>query len=364
MSLITAPNHPVTLADAPNLPQVPSRSPASEVLTTAAKSKPKVLSTQEIHIATVNVRNNKDYVPPMDAKAIYVERPWSERKTRLVNSLLSTGPLHILGCQEVLVSFWTWHICWATLTPMLVLAETTGRKQENTVQSSLTTQRSVGWDAELPRIATIVTLRPLDKENGDQGLVHAINTHYDHKGVEARGQSSLLVRSEIYKWVTNIEAQVGVIEPGPIILFGDFNSPPHEPGYQNITSFHPLEDGQASYTFLDLSKHLLTQPSCSLASSPLQTAPYGPVHTFTGFAPPGSELLRTIDFVMLGTDLSSDNVKKAKEGVRLTAGRGGWEAAKYACLDNFVEGDHEGWTGRWSDHRAVRVTISRSQSTE
>ena len=40
--------------------------------------------------------------------------------------------------------------------------------------------------------------------------------------------------------------------------------------------------------------------------------------------------------------------------------RGGWRIDQYACIDNWVEeGDVDKWEGRWSDHRAVRVTISR-----
>lgn len=41
-------------------------------------------------------------------------------------------------------------------------------------------------------------------------------------------------------------------------------------------------------------------------------------------------------------------------------GRGGWWFRQYACVDNWIEeGDVMGWQGRWSDHRAVRVTVSR-----
>ena len=39
--------------------------------------------------------------------------------------------------------------------------------------------------------------------------------------------------------------------------------------------------------------------------------------------------------------------------------RGGWKVAKYACVDNFVDGDSVGWVGRWSDHRAVRVVLNK-----
>jgi len=50
------------------------------------------------------------------------------------------------------------------------------------------------------------------------------------------------------------------------------------------------------------------------------------------------------------------------EGVeQIRIGRGGWRTARYACIDNWVEeGDVDGWVGRWSDHRAVRVVLERA----
>lgn len=88
-------------------------------------------SLEQIHIATVNVyvrhtdpepaafcseptvrllnifiiilffyrRNGHQWSPPADPKNVFAEKPWSERKSRLVDALLSTGPLDILGCQ-------------------------------------------------------------------------------------------------------------------------------------------------------------------------------------------------------------------------------------------------------------------------
>lgn len=86
-------------------------------------------SLEQIHIATVNVyvrhqgrippealsetlctiywtflfflhrRNGHQWSPPADPKDVFAEKPWSERKSRLVDALLSTGPLDILGCQ-------------------------------------------------------------------------------------------------------------------------------------------------------------------------------------------------------------------------------------------------------------------------
>lgn len=41
--------------------------------------------------------------------------------------------------------------------------------------------------------------------------------------------------------------------------------------------------------------------------------------------------------------------------------RGGYKFTQYAVVDNWVEeGDVDGFEGRWSDHRAVRVTISKA----
>ncbi|WVQ78782.1 hypothetical protein IAT38_000873 [Cryptococcus sp. DSM 104549] len=330
---------------------------------------------EAIHIATVNVRNSRDY-SPADPHDIFAEKPWSERKSRLVDALLSTGDVDILGCQEVLhnqlldlqellgptyahvgvgrddgkergeyspiyydqtkFELVKWGTIWLSPTPDVV--------------------GSRGWDADLPRIATLLTLRHRAPEKGGE-LVHAVNTHYDHRGLEARAQSSLLIRSQIWQWVTTVEKEGQPSSIGPIVLFGDFNSPSDEAGYQNITAPHPLPSGQQSFTFLDtydrLQARIAARKSATDSSAfapPLQSAPYGPAHTYTAFAPPGSREAKRIDFVMLGTDV---------DGATGGAGRGGWEITGYACLENWVEGDCEGWNGRWSDHRAVRATIAR-----
>jgi len=63
--------------------------------------------------------------------------------------------------------------------------------------------------------------------------------------------------------------------------------------------------------------------------------------------------------------LASDKSEMRDDKVELVVGdsdaRGGWEVVRYGSIDNWIEeGDVDGWTGRWSDHRAVRVTIERS----
>lgn len=100
----------------------------------------------------------------------------------------------------------------------------------------------------------------------------------------------------------------------------------------------------------------------------MQSRPYGPHKTYTGFDPPGRTSYESrIDFVMLAADDSGSAVeaRSASGSVSETssassAGRGGWSFTQYAVIDNWVEdGDADGWEGRWSDHRAVKVTIER-----
>ena len=137
------------------------------------------------------------------------------------------------------------------------------------------------------------------------------------------------------------------------------DSPPTEDGYKNITSTKPLPD-RPSFSFLDTYTHLRTRPLSSESTKPIpprQSAPYGPANTYTGFTAPGRTRTMRIDFIMLASASLATDDAVAAERVRA---RGGWEVGQYACVDNWVEeGDAEGWQGRWSDHRAVRVTIRR-----
>ncbi|WVQ93459.1 hypothetical protein IAU59_000533 [Kwoniella sp. CBS 9459] len=368
---------------------------------------------EEIHIATVNVRLDR-YAPQATSNDPYAERPWSERKTRLVDALLGTGELDIIGFQEVLhnqlldlvdllgptysyvgvgrddgkeageyspifydkrkYSVVKWGTVWLSPTP-----EVPGSK---------------GWDAALPRIATLATFRPhphsADRLPGTSkpgsALIHAVCTHYDHQGLRARAESSLLIRSQIWRWVKKVEDEEKVDREGVVVLFGDFNSPSREKGYKNITSSDPIPSGQPSFTFLDSFVHLQTRKATSHSEHDprqhqqetpamlLQTGPYGPANTYTDFAPPGARQAERIDFVMVASNLEpaatseASDMESEKErqqsisslGLGIGRGRGGWAVTRYACLDNFVEGDHQGWTGRWSDHRAVRVTLSQT----
>ena len=85
---------------------------------------------------------------------------------------------------------------------------------------------SRGWDAALPRVASWMKLR--DRQSGRELL--AINTHFDHRGSQARIESSNLI-------VRKIDELAGTgSDRLPVILTGDFNARPSEEPYAAIGS--------------------------------------------------------------------------------------------------------------------------------
>lgn len=69
---------------------------------------------------------------------------------------------------------------------------------------------SKSWDSSLPRVATWVRLK--DKKSDDRELLF-LNTHFDHRGVEARKKSAALLRSQLTQLAPD----------KPIVVTGDFN---------------------------------------------------------------------------------------------------------------------------------------------
>ena len=66
-----------------------------------------------------------------------------------------------------------------------------------------------GWDADLPRICTWAKLR----ETGSERILFVFNTHFDHRGTQARQESAKLILSRIRQ----------IAAGAPAILTGDFN---------------------------------------------------------------------------------------------------------------------------------------------
>lgn len=72
---------------------------------------------------------------------------------------------------------------------------------------------SFGWDAACRRVCSWVKL----KEKSSQQILQVFNTHFDHKGVEARKESARLILRKV------AEISEG---KGKVVLCGDFNLPP------------------------------------------------------------------------------------------------------------------------------------------
>ncbi len=80
---------------------------------------------------------------------------------------------------------------------------------------------SKSWDAAITRICSWVQLK--DKSTGKTFFV--FNTHFDHKGKEARRNSARLIRQYI-------DSLAGT---DPVIVTGDFNLEPSDAGYTTMT---------------------------------------------------------------------------------------------------------------------------------
>lgn len=80
----------------------------------------------------------------------------------------------------------------------------------------------IGWDGACTRIATWAKL----KEKGTGKIVMAVNTHFDHIGVEARTKSALLIIEKIKE----------IVGKQPAVLTGDFNVSEKWDAYQTITT--------------------------------------------------------------------------------------------------------------------------------
>ena len=124
---------------------------------------------------------------------------------------------------------------------------------------------SFGWDAACRRVCSWVRLE--DKASGQQFFV--FNTHFDHRGMEARKQSAALILKKIEK-ISGGEL--------PVVLCGDFNLPPDSDPIGLIRG--KLKD----------------------AFEVSQLPPYGSIGTFHGFSYDRSPGKR-IDYVFVSEDV-------------------------------------------------------------
>ena len=130
---------------------------------------------------------------------------------------------------------------------------------------------SKSWDAAITRMVSWLILK--DKESQLEFLF--ANTHFDHRGNDARRESAQLIRKRLPKLAAS----------RPIVLTGDFNCLESDPPYQILVA----EDESKQATFFD-------------ARSIASTKPEGPDSTWSGFrkVEPG----RRIDFVFVSPGVS------------------------------------------------------------
>ena len=78
------------------------------------------------------------------------------------------------------------------------------------------------WDSSLPRIVTWARLLPVPgpEEMQPRSPLWVFNTHFDHRGPEARFESAAMLVDRILDWCDPDE---------PVVLVGDFNARPDEP---------------------------------------------------------------------------------------------------------------------------------------
>lgn len=127
---------------------------------------------------------------------------------------------------------------------------------------------SVGWDAALERIVTWGRFR--DKVDGT--VFYMFNTHFDHRGENARRESATLLK----KRVKEIAGRL------PALITGDFNAKP----------------GSEPVTILTTGNDRLTD-----TAAVSQHGHHGPAGTWSGFTSPGKPGDQPIDFIFMRNDV-------------------------------------------------------------
>ncbi len=198
---------------------------------------------KEIKMMSYNIRNSN---------AVDGVNKWENRKQMLANLILKVNP-DVLGTQEVLMDQYR------NLKKMLPEYDVFGVGRNNGKHggehSAIFYKRdkyelliggnfwlseipsvpaSKSWDAAITRICSWVKLK--DKQSGDTFFV--FNTHFDHKGKQARINSAKLL-------IRTIDSLCGNY---PVMVTGDFNFQPDNEGYSVMTSTNHLVVLQDAYS--------------------------------------------------------------------------------------------------------------------
>jgi endonuclease/exonuclease/phosphatase family metal-dependent hydrolase len=179
------------------------------------------------------------------------EPPWSDRRERVVDAIRAVDP-DVVGCQEALPHQFTYlreqldGYAWYGVgrdggdegehTPVGWRSDRFEMIDTGTFWLSETPDEpgSVGWDADLPRIASWV-----DLEFRSGTRFRAYSTHFSHVSAEARENSSRLLRERIEDRI--VDRQMSV-------LMGDFNFEPDSAGHQALTRSGIVDARQVAAT--------------------------------------------------------------------------------------------------------------------
>ena len=204
------------------------------------------VSTPAMKVMTFNIRHEKSTD----------DHPWQERKEGVIDIIEKTEP-HIIGFQEVTSAVYddlnaalsdrydSYGVLRdqkenSEMTPifirkdsLMILDKGSFWLSEHCDQSG-----SIGWDAKYPRVASWVLI---GNRSDRKPRAVAINTHFDHKGIEAQPKSGLLIAQQAKELRERFDV--------PIIISGDFNSSPVDMSMKNIwdsdsytDSYHALSD--------------------------------------------------------------------------------------------------------------------------
>lgn len=132
---------------------------------------------------------------------------------------------------------------------------------------------SKGWDAALPRI---VTYGHFKYKKGKKDKIWYFNTHFDHRGTEAREKSVELIIKKVHELANSKE---------PVLISGDFNLTPDSKPIQHM-----------SKTFNDTYTHS-------------RVPAFGPSTTFQGFNI-NAQNDKRIDYIF-----TNDNVQVLKTAI-------------------------------------------------
>lgn len=183
----------------------------------------------QVNTMSFNIR----YDNPKDG-----DQNWHKRKENVIR-MLNFYDLDIIGMQEVLVSQLNYMKENLPAFGVVGVGRKDGKDQgefspvfyrkdrfkmiktETFWLSETPDKISKGWDANLERIVTWAILQ--DKKTSKEVIF--LNTHFDHRGVQARVESAKLLRSKIAELAGG----------RPVILTGDFNSVPSSEAIQHLT---------------------------------------------------------------------------------------------------------------------------------